>query len=108
MFPSEEVHVGVCHSSIFLLPLPERSEKEENWESDVSSAREGLSLRKVGARYGRNDGLHIRYKFWSFKWLAFCVNKRIKSFEEHHNPYCDEGEPRRIWLETGFVWEFVP
>ena len=36
------------------------------------------------------------------------MNKRIKPFEEHHNAGRDEGEPRRIWLEPGLIWEGIP
>ena len=106
MFPSEEVHTGICDSGIFLLPLPERKEKIENRESDVSSA-EGLDLRTACARDG-GIGFHIRYKFCSLEWFVLGVYKSIISFEEYHDTGRDEGEPRPIWLKESLVWECVP
>ncbi len=107
MFPSEEVHTGIRDSGIFLLPLPERKEKKENWESDVSSAEERLDLRTVCVRDG-GMGFHIRYKFWSLKWFVLRVYKSIISFEEYHDTGRDEGEPRPVWLKESLVWECIP
>ena len=92
MFPGEKIHVSVRDSGIFLLPLPERSEQKENWESNVSSAK-GVKSQKNRRVTRQMRGLHIRYKLCSLKWFAPGVNKRIKSFEEHHNANRDEREP---------------
>ena len=92
MFPSEDIHIGIRDSGISLLPLPEREEKKENRESDVSSTEEKLNLGTVCAR-DEGMGFHTRYKFWSLKWLILGVYKSIKSLEEHHDPGRNEGEP---------------
>ena len=92
MFPSEDVHTGIRDSGISLLPLPEREEKNENWESDVSSAEGKSNLRTVCAR-DEGMGFHIRDKFWSLKWFVLGVYESIKSFEDHHDTSRDEGEP---------------
>lgn len=92
MFPSEDIHTLIRDRGISLLPLPEREEKKESWESDVCPAEEKLNLRIVCVR-DEGMGFHIRYKFWSLKWLVLGVYESIKSFEEHHDASRNEGEP---------------